>query len=45
MGTVRMRGVRPRRVVSVDFDERRDGGAGRGDEGDAAEPFERKHSI
>ena len=38
-------GVRPRRVVSVDFDERRDGGAGRGDEGDDVGPSERKHSI
>ena len=38
-------GVRPRRVVSVDFDERRDGGAGRGDEGDGVGPSERKHSI
>ncbi|XXG73397.1 hypothetical protein AAC387_Pa07g2321 [Persea americana] len=34
-------GVRPRRVVSVDFDERRDGGAGRGDEGDDVGPSER----
>ena len=38
-------GVRPRRVVSVDFDERRDGGAGRGDKGDDVGPSERKHSI
>ena len=38
-------GVRPRRVVSAGFDERRDGGAGRGDEGDDVGPSERKHSI
>lgn len=38
-------GVRPRRVVSAGFDERRDGGAGRGDEGDDIGPSERKHSI
>ena len=38
-------GVRPRRVVSVDFDERRDEGAGRGDEGDDVGPSERTHSI
>jgi len=38
-------GVRPRQVVSVDFDERRDGGTGRGDEGADVGPSERKHSI
>ena len=38
-------GVRPRRVVSADFDKGSGGGAGRGDKGDVAGPSERKHSI
>ena len=38
-------GVRPRRVVYAGFDKGSGGGAGRGDEGDVAEPSERKHSM